>query len=56
MRGGGGGLSGRVSDSGVRGGGGGGSVVTSGSASDSAARGPGFKPHDRRVMSLSKTL
>ena len=36
------------------------SVVTfidiSGRASDSGARGPGFEPHDRRVVFLSKTL
>ena len=28
----------------------------SGRASDSRARGPGFEPHGRRVVSLSKTL
>ena len=28
----------------------------SGRASDCGARGPGFEPHDRRVVSLSKTL
>ena len=28
----------------------------SGRASDSKARGPGFKPHDHCVVSLSKTL
>ena len=28
----------------------------SGRASDSRARGPGFEPHDRRLMTLSKTL
>ena len=27
-----------------------------GRASDSGARGPEFEPHDRRVVSLSKTL
>ena len=27
-----------------------------GRASDSGARGPGLKPHDRRIVSLSKTL
>ena len=28
----------------------------SGRASESGVRGPGFEPHDRRVVSLSKTL
>ena len=28
----------------------------SGRASDSGARGPGFEPHDRGIVSLSKTL
>ena len=28
----------------------------SGRASDSGARGPGFEPHERRVVSLRKTL
>ena len=28
----------------------------SGRASDSGARGPGFEPHDRRIVSLNKTL
>ena len=28
----------------------------SGRASDSGARGPGFEPHERGIVSLSKTL
>ena len=37
-------------------GGGGGAQWLSGRALDPGARGPGFEPHNRRIVFLSKTL